>query len=64
MGIYLNPDNEGFREAVHSKIYVDKTGLIANTNALLSTQQKYICVKAVWKINGAENAGGILQLRL
>lgn len=44
MGIYLNPDNEGFREAVHSKIYVDKTGLIANTNALLSTQQKYICV--------------------
>lgn len=44
MGIYLNPDNEGFREAVHSKTYVDKTGLIANTNALLSTQQKYICV--------------------
>ena len=44
MGIYLNPDNEGFREAVCSKIYVDKTGLIACTNALLSTQQKYICV--------------------
>lgn len=32
MGIYLNPDNEGFHESVRSKIYVDKTGLIAYTN--------------------------------
>jgi len=44
MGIYLNPDNEGFWEAVRSEIYVDKTGLIAHTNKCVGTQQKYICV--------------------
>ena len=44
MGIYLNPGNEGFREAVRSRIYVDKTGLIACMNELLGTLEKYICV--------------------
>ena len=24
MGIYLNPDNKGFRQAIRSEIYVDK----------------------------------------
>ena len=44
MGIYLNPDNEGFWESVRSEIYVDKTGLIAYTNKCLNTEQKYLCV--------------------
>ncbi len=44
MGYYLNPGNKGFREAVRSKIYVDKTNLIAHTNELINTQEKYICV--------------------
>ena len=44
MGIYLNPGNDGFQEAVRSEIYVDKTGLIAYTNRYLSTEQKFICV--------------------
>ena len=44
MGIYLNPENEGFWESVRSEIYVDKTGLIAYTNQCLNTKQKYICV--------------------
>ncbi len=44
MGIYLNPDNDGFWESVRSEIYVDKTGLIACTNKLMNTKQKYICV--------------------
>lgn len=44
MGIYLNPRNDGFRDAVCSKIYVDKTGLIACTNELINTEQKYLCV--------------------
>jgi len=44
MGIYLNPDNKGFRESIHSKIYVDKTGLIACTNELINTEEKFICV--------------------
>lgn len=44
MGIYLNPGTVKFREALNSKIYVDKTGLISYTNSVLETQQKYVCV--------------------
>lgn len=44
MGIYLNPGNEGFRESIRSRIYVDKTGLIACTNELICTKEKFICV--------------------
>ncbi len=44
MGTYLNPDNEKFAEALNSPIYVDKTGLIAYTNNVLHTSQKYLCV--------------------
>ena len=43
MSIFLNPDNANFNEAVHSKIYVDKTGLIEYTNSVLSTTAKFIC---------------------
>lgn len=44
MGIYLNPGNEGFKSAVRSKIYIDKTGLLEYTNSVLDTEQRYICV--------------------
>lgn len=44
MGIYLNPKNKGFQEAINSEIYVDKTGLIAQTNKYMNTEQKFICV--------------------
>ena len=44
MGIYLNPTNESFREAVNSEIYVDKSGLISFTNKSIKTSQKHICV--------------------
>ena len=44
MGIYINPGNDSFKEAVRSKIYVDKTGLIACTNERINTTEKYICV--------------------
>lgn len=44
MGIYLNPGNKGFWQSIRSKIYVDKTGLIACTNERLNTEEKYICV--------------------
>ena len=44
MGIYLNPGNEKFLEAVQSPIYVDKTGLIQYTNSVVQTLQKYVCV--------------------
>ena len=44
MGIYLNPGSKGFKESIHSAIYVDKTGLIAKTNQVINTRQKYLCV--------------------
>jgi hypothetical protein len=44
MGIYLNPDNASFQEAVDSEIYVDKSMLIAFTNKNIRTMQKNICV--------------------
>lgn len=44
MGIYVNPGNRLFEEAVHSPIYVDKSGLIDYTNSILKTQRKNICV--------------------
>ena len=44
MGSYLNPGSKGFQESLNSEIYVDKTGLIEKTNAVLNTRQKFICV--------------------
>ena len=44
MGIYLNPGNQAFAEALNSEIYVDKSGLIEYTNKVLGTKQKYVCV--------------------
>ena len=44
MGIFVNPGNASFTEALNSKIYVDKSGLISVINQRIKTQQKYICV--------------------
>ncbi len=44
MGIYLNPRSNGFKEALNSEIYVDKTGMIEYFNKKINTKQKYICV--------------------
>lgn len=44
MGIYLNPGNEGFKSALRSKIYVDKTGMLEYINFVLGTEQRYLCV--------------------
>ena len=44
MGSYLNPGNKGFQESLNSAIYVDKTGFIEAMNAVLNTQQKFVCV--------------------
>ena len=44
MGFYLNPSSEKFSMALNSEIYVDKTMLIAYTNKVTATEQRYICV--------------------
>lgn len=44
MGIYLNPGKRLFEMSLNSEIYVDKTGMIAYTNKVLCSEQRYICV--------------------
>lgn len=44
MGDYLNPGNVSFQKAINSKIYVDKTGLIALTNDVIDTEDRFVCV--------------------
>jgi len=44
MGIYLNPGNIDFQQALNSKIYIDKTMLIEYANSVIYTEQKFICV--------------------
>ena len=44
MGIYVNPNNVNFQEALNSPIYVDKSMLIAEINKLVRTSKKFVCV--------------------
>ena len=44
MGIYLNPGNDLFRQAVNSEIYVDKSMLIEHTNHVFDTSDRHLCV--------------------
>ncbi|MBQ1413737.1 MAG: AAA family ATPase [Clostridia bacterium] len=57
MGIYLNPNNDRFRQALNSAIYVDKSGLISVTNQRISTEQKYICVSRPRRFGKSVNLG-------
>ena len=43
MGLFVNPDNRAFQNALNAEIYVDKTGLIEATNRFLDTPQAFIC---------------------
>ncbi|MDY6415387.1 MAG: AAA family ATPase [Succinivibrio dextrinosolvens] len=44
MASYLNPGFENYQESLNSKIYIDKSNLIAILNENISTTQKYICI--------------------
>ncbi|MBO4334074.1 MAG: AAA family ATPase [Paludibacteraceae bacterium] len=44
MGIYLNPDNSGFKMALAADIYVDKTMMISQLNHFIDKGNSYICV--------------------
>ena len=44
MGTYFNPDNQGFRTDIQSRIYIDKTGLISYTNSVLCTSERCIAL--------------------
>ena len=57
MGIFLNPGNESFAEALNSEIYIDKSGLISITNNRIKTKQKYICVSRPRRFGKSLNLG-------
>ena len=44
MGNYLNPGSTMFQGSLRSQIYIDKSNLIKQMNALLYTEQRYVCV--------------------
>ncbi len=44
MGIYVNPGNENLKEALRSKIFVDKSLFIGIISEFLNTQQKFVSV--------------------
>jgi len=44
MGHYLNPRSRKFEMALNSEIYVDKSELIAKTNAKVDTTRRFICI--------------------
>ena len=43
MGRFVNPDNRAFQVALNSEIYIDKTGILENTNKVMNTKQAMIC---------------------
>ena len=40
MGRFVNPDNRAFQVALNSEIYIDKTGILEDTNKVMNTKQK------------------------
>ena len=44
MGLYLNPSNDSFQQAINNPIYVDKSLLIKYTNQLIGTGDNKLCV--------------------
>ncbi|WP_027089548.1 AAA family ATPase [Thomasclavelia saccharogumia] len=44
MGIYLNPTNQNFYEAINKEIYVDKSLLIERIEHLKEKVNKYLCI--------------------
>lgn len=65
MGTYLNPGNAAFKEAIQSKIYIDKTDLINYTNEVMGTSQKNICVSRPRRFGKsmAANTHRLLRIR-
>ena len=59
MGIYLNPNNDNFKEDVNADLYVDKTGLISVINRFIERGNKYVCISSPRRF-GKTMAGNML----
>ena len=60
MGIYLNPENDNFKEMSGRELYVDKTMMLAETNRFIDQGNKYICVSRPRRF-GKTIAGNMLS---
>ena len=59
MGTYFNPQNGSFKQAVRSKIYVDKTMLISELNEIIGTESKCIALSHARRFGKSQAAGMI-----
>lgn len=59
MGLYFNPENNSFKQAVRSQIYVDKTELIMYFNKLLGSESKCIALSHARRFGKSQAAGMI-----
>lgn len=57
MGMYIDPDNESFRIATRSEIYVDKTGLLSLLNNKIDTEQNHVCISHARRFGKSVAAG-------
>lgn len=60
MGLYFNPGNHSFQQAINSPIYIDKSMLIEYTNRVLGTEGKCIALSHARRF-GKSQAAGMLK---
>ena len=44
MEYYVNPKLDNFQMSLNSEIFIDKSNLIAKTNAVMRTRQRFVCI--------------------
>lgn len=44
MGLYLNPNADAFKRSLNSKIFIDKSLVLAELNELVDTDQNFVCM--------------------
>ena len=44
MSLYINQSNDAFCFSLNSKIYIDKSLIIKETNSLMKTNDRFMCV--------------------
>ena len=59
MGTYFNPDNESFRRAIKSKIYIDKTGLLNELNQRIGSEDNCISLSHARRFGKSQAASMI-----
>jgi hypothetical protein len=60
MGLYLNPNADAFLEDKGTRIYVDKSLMIAELNALISTKEDFVCMSRPRRF-GKSMAGSMIS---